>query len=101
MRFALAFPFLLHLADALHYFQRGVASACSVARFLERRPPEGHDRVIAVFVGRAMVLEDETGHVREILIVEERQGLCVEGYVKGVQAAIVAEDHGTSGMFRV
>jgi len=37
------------------------------------------------FVERAMVLEDESGHVREILIEEERQVLGVKFFGNGVK----------------
>src|SRR5258708_14655147 len=101
MRLALGFPFLMHLADTLHHFQRGVASPCGVARFFEGRTPEGHDGVAAVLVEGAMVIKNEAGHVREILIEKERQVLGVELFGNGREAAGVAEHYGNGGSSRV
>ena len=91
---------LLHLAHALHHFQRGVASAAGVARFLERRAPEGHHRIADVLVKGAVMIENEAGHVREILIEEERQVLGVQLFGNSGEAPNIAEHHGDVGFFR-
>src|SRR6266403_2008355 len=49
-RFALGFPFLLHFADALHHFQRGVARPARVSRLFERGAPESHNGITDVLV---------------------------------------------------
>ena len=101
MRFALGFPFLLHFADAGHHFQRGVASPGGVAGFFERRAPEGHHGITNVFVERAVVIEYEAGHIREILVEEKGQVLGVEFLRNGGKAADVAEHHGNVGFSRL
>src|SRR5882762_2172549 len=91
MRLAFGFPFLLHVADALHHFQSCMAGSGRVAGFFEGRAPESHDGVADVLVESAVVLEDEAGHVREVLVEKKGQVLGVEFFGYGGKAADVAE----------
>ena len=61
------------------------------------RAPESHDGVTNVFVERAMMFEDQAGHVREVLVEEKSQVLGVEFFGNGGEAANVAEHHGDFG----
>src|SRR6266436_6246079 len=83
MRLAFSFPFLLHLSDAVHHFQSCIAGSRGMARFFEGRAPEGHDGVADVLVESAVVLENEAGHVRKILVQEIREILSVEFFGNG------------------
>src|SRR6266446_1691023 len=97
MRLAFGFPFLLHLADALHHFQYGITGSGRVAGFFKGRAPEGHHRVADVLVESAMVLENQAGHVRKILVQEIREILSVQFCGNGREAANIAEHHGNVG----
>ena len=68
MRFALGFPLLLQLADAVHHFERGVASLCGMAGLFEGRTPEGHHSVADVLIKCSLMIENQAGHVGKILI---------------------------------
>jgi len=46
------------------------------------------------------MIEDETGHVRQVLVQEKRQLLCVEFFGNRGEAANVAEHHGDLGLLR-
>src|SRR5256886_12633674 len=61
------------------------------------RAPEGHHRVADVLVESAMVLENQAGHVRKILVQEIREILSVQFFGNGREAANIAEHHGNVG----
>src|SRR5215472_15510871 len=98
MWLALSLPLLLQFADAVHHFQGCLASLGGVAWFFEGRAPEGHNRVSDVLVERTLMIEDETGHIRKILVQEQRQVLCIELLGNGCEAADVAEHHRDVGL---
>jgi len=97
MRLAFGLPFLLHLADSLHHFQRGIASSGRVAGFFEGRTPESHHRVANVFVKSAVMFENQTSHVRKILVQEIRQILSVQFLGNGGETSNIAEHDGNVG----
>ena len=68
-----------------------------MAGLLERRSPEGHHRVANVFVESAVVFENQTSHVRKILVQEIREILSVEFLGNSREAANIAEHDGNVG----
>ena len=98
MWLAFGFPYFLQFANVLHHLQCRVAGLCGVADFFEGRAPEGHDGIADVLVERTLVIKDQTGHVRKILVQEKRQVLRVEFFGNRGKAANVAEHHGDFGL---
>ena len=94
MRLSFRRPLFLQLADAVHHLQCGFASLRRVPRFFEGRAPESHDRVADIFIERAVVIENQAGHVREVLVQKKRQFLGVEFFRNRREAPNIAEHHG-------
>ena len=60
-------------------------------RVIERRVPEGHDRIAHILVDGAHLLEDDIGHRRQIFVEERRQFDRGEPFGKGRERTDVAE----------
>ena len=101
MRLAFGFPLFLHLADSVHHPQRRFAGFCGVAGFLVWRAPESHHCVANVLVERAVIVENEAGHVRKILVQEKGQFLRVEFFGDGGEAPNVAEHNRDFSLLRL